>query len=207
MSDNKILIAGRQRAIRIAIENVLRCIESEDNQLGEPLREGLQETPHRVAKAMAHWFGGYDVDVPGLFKVFEDGAENADQMVTVCNIPLYSHCEHHMAPIIGHVTVAYIPKGKIVGLSKLARVVDAFGRRLQVQERLTNQIAEAIQEHLDPVGVGVFVSARHLCMESRGVEHTCTNTVTTALRGAFLNDPAARAEFLQLARSNTEQRS
>ncbi|MGL5525685.1 MAG: GTP cyclohydrolase I FolE [Aeromonas veronii] len=200
---------NKQKCIQALIAQLLPMLEARptDSEPLPPLRPGLQETPHRVAKAMAHWFGGYDVDVAGLFKVFEDGAENADQMVTVCNIPLYSHCEHHMAPIIGHVTVAYIPKGKIVGLSKLARVVDAFGRRLQVQERLTNQIAEAIQEHLDPVGVGVFVSARHLCMESRGVEHTCTNTVTTALRGAFLNDPATRAEFLQLARSNTEQRS
>lgn len=200
---------SKQQCVQALIAQLLPMIEARENDDSPlpPLRPGLQETPHRVAKAMAHWFGGYDVDVAALFKVFEDGAENADQMVTVCNIPLYSHCEHHMAPIIGHVTVAYIPNGKIVGLSKLARVVDAFGRRLQVQERLTNQIADAIQEHLDPVGVGVYVSARHLCMESRGVEHTCTNTVTTALRGAMRNEPETRAEFLQLARDNTERRS
>lgn len=199
---------SKQKCVQALIAQLLPMIEARetDDSPLPLLRPGLQETPHRVAKAMAHWFGGYDVDVAALFKVFEDGAENADQMVTVCNIPLYSHCEHHMAPIIGHVTVAYIPNGKIVGLSKLARVVDAFGRRLQVQERLTNQIADAIQEHLDPVGVGVYVSARHLCIESRGIQHTCTNTVTTALRGAFFSEPETRAEFLQLARSSTSQR-
>lgn len=187
------------------MEEILGIIEHGDTHA--ELRPGLLETPLRVAKAFEHWFGGYAVDIPALFKTFEDGAEGTDQMVTVCNIPFYSKCEHHMADIFGHATIAYIPNGKIVGLSKLNRVVDAFARRLQVQERLTTQIADAIQEHLDPVGVGVYVTARHMCVESRGVMHHCTNTVTTALRGVIRNEDAARAEFLQLARDNTQRRA
>lgn len=192
-------------AIEDHIADILNHIEGGSN--GMMLRPGLIETPKRVAKAYAHWFGGYAVDIPALFKTFEDGAEGTDQMVTVCNIPFYSKCEHHMADIFGHATIAYIPNGKIVGLSKLNRVVDAFARRLQVQERLTTQIADAIQEHLDPVGVGVYVTARHMCVESRGIMHHCTNTVTTALRGAIRDEDAARAEFLQFARDNTQRRA
>lgn len=178
------------------MEEILGIIESGDSQA--ELRPGLQETPIRVAKAFSHWFGGYAVDVPGLFKVFEDGAEGADQMVAVVRIPFYSKCEHHMADIFGHATVAYIPSGRIVGLSKLNRVVDAFARRLQVQERLTNNIADAIQQHLEPVGVGVYITARHMCMESRGVCQHGHHTVTTALRGAIKDEPQTRAEFLAL---------
>lgn len=175
---------------------ILGIIESGDSDA--PLRPGLLETPTRVAKAFEHWFGGYSVDIPGLFKVFEDGAEGADQMVAVVRIPFYSKCEHHMADIFGHATVAYIPRGRIVGLSKLNRVVDAFARRLQVQERLTNNIADAIQTHLDPIGVGVYITARHMCMESRGVCQHGHHTVTTALRGAIKDEPQTRAEFLAL---------
>lgn len=178
------------------MEEILGIIESGDSQA--ELRPGLKETPLRVAKAFSHWFGGYAVDVPGLFKVFEDGAEGADQMVAVVRIPFYSKCEHHMADIFGHATVAYIPSGRIVGLSKLNRVVDAFARRLQVQERLTNNIADAIQKHLEPVGVGVYITARHMCMESRGVCQHGHHTVTTALRGAIRDEPQTRAEFLAL---------
>lgn len=178
------------------MEEILGIIEHGDSDA--PLRPGLLETPLRVAKAFEHWFGGYAVDIPGLFKVFEDGAEGADQMVAVVRIPFYSKCEHHMADIFGHATVAYIPSGRIVGLSKLNRVVDAFARRLQVQERLTNNIADAIQEHLDPVGVGVYITARHMCIESRGVCQHGHHTVTTALRGAIKDEPQTRAEFLAL---------
>lgn len=170
------------------------------NLVADHDREGLQETPARVAKAWAHWCSGYDVDIPKLMKVFEDGAEGCDEMVVRKNIPIYSHCEHHLAAIIGKCTIAYIPKGKVLGLSKLDRVADAFARRLQVQERLTNQIADALWENLDPLGVGVWISARHLCVESRGVQHTDSETVTTALRGAIRTQDAARAEFLALAR-------
>lgn len=180
------------------IEEILGIIESGDSDA--PLRPGLLETPIRVAKAFEHWFGGYAIDVPSLFKVFEDGAEGADQMVAVVRIPFYSKCEHHMADIFGHATVAYIPRGRIVGLSKLNRVVDAYARRLQVQERLTNNIADAIQTHLDPIGVGVYITARHMCIETRGVCQHGHHTVTTALRGAIKDEPQTRAEFLALCK-------
>ena len=163
------------------IENILRQIE--ENDFG-PLRPGLEETPERVAKAFETWFGGYNTDIASLFKTFEDGGENCNEMVIVRDIPVYSHCEHHMAPIIGRAVVGYVPNGKIVGLSKLSRVVDAFARRLQVQERLTNQIADAIVEHLDPKAVCVYIDAKHMCMESRGVKQVCgSSTITKALRG------------------------
>lgn len=163
-------------------------------------RAGLAETPQRVEKAINHWFGGYTIDPKDIFKTFEDGAEGSDQMVTVHNIPLYSKCEHHMADIIGHATVAYIPNGRIVGLSKINRVVDMFARRLQVQERLTNQIADCIAEHLAPLGVGVFISARHMCMESRGVCQHGHYTTTVALRGVIKDEPETRNEFMSICK-------
>lgn len=163
------------RAVHTLLTQIEDCIE---------LRPGLAETPDRVAKAYATWFSGYDVDIAGLFKTFEDGAENTNEMVIVRDIPVYSHCEHHMAPIIGRAVVGYVPNGRIVGLSKLSRVVDAFSRRLQVQERLTNQIADAIQEHLNPKAVCVYIDAKHMCMESRGVKQVCgSSTITKAFRG------------------------
>lgn len=166
----------------------------------DPDREGLQETPARVVKAWKHWCGGYSADIPALLKTFEDGAEGCDQMVVRKNIPIYSHCEHHLAAIIGQCTIAYIPNGRVLGLSKLDRLADAFARRLQVQERLTNQIANALMDNLRPLGVGVWISARHLCVESRGVQHADSETITTALRGVIRDQDAARAEFLALAR-------
>jgi GTP cyclohydrolase I len=166
----------------------------------DPKRGGLLETPHRVAKAWAHWTSGYGKTAAALLKVFEDGADGCDEMVIVKNIPFYTHCEHHMAPFFGTATVAYIPDGKIVGLSKISRVVDMFARRLQVQERLTNQIADALNDNLQPKGVGVVIEARHLCMESRGICQQGHTTVTSALRGALKDKPAARAEFLALAK-------
>lgn len=164
-----------------------------------PSREGLLETPTRVVKAWRHWCSGYGKDPAKLLKVFEDGGETYDQMVLVKDIPIYSHCEHHLAAIIGTASIAYIPNGKIVGLSKLSRLADMFARRLQVQERLTDQIADALVEHLQPVGVGVIIKARHLCMESRGVCQQGHHTVTTALRGAIKEEPQTRSEFLRLA--------
>lgn len=166
----------------------------------EPERGGLDETPTRAAKAWLEWTSGYAVDIPGLLKVFEDGAQGCDEMVVVKDIPIYSHCEHHLAAIFGTATIAYLPDGKIVGLSKLNRLADAFARRLQVQERMTNQIAEALMEHLKPLGCGVVIRARHMCMESRGVRQAGTYTFTSALRGVFREDPAVRAEFMALAR-------
>lgn len=173
-----------QRAeIEYHVSAILNVIEGGSE--GMLLRPGLMETPHRVAKAYETWFGGYKIDIASLFKVFEDGAEGSNEMVIVRDIPVYSHCEHHMAPIIGRAVVGYVPNGKIVGLSKLSRVVDAFSRRLQVQERLTNQIADAIQEHLQPLAVCVYIDAKHMCMESRGVKQVCgSSTITKAFRGA-----------------------
>jgi len=130
--------------------------------------------------------------------VFEDGGESYDQMVLVKDIPIYSHCEHHLAAIIGTASIAYIPNGKIVGLSKLSRLADMYARRLQVQERLTDQIADALFKHLEPKGVGVLIKARHLCMESRGICQQGHHTVTTALRGVIKDEPETRAEFLRL---------
>jgi len=168
----------------------------------DPHREGLQETPKRWLKAMKHWMGGYGMNPADVMKVFEDGAEGCDEMVLVRDIPFFSHCEHHIAPIIGVAHVAYIPNGKIIGLSKLARLVDLYARRLQVQERLTNQVAEALQEHLQPLGCGVVIEARHLCMESRGVQKAGSYTVTSALHGVFKEDGKARDEFLMLTRGD-----
>lgn len=159
-------------------------------------REGLSETPKRVMKAWQHWTRGYYMDPADILKVFEDGAQSYDEMVLVKDIPIYSKCEHHLADIFGTACIAYIPNGKIVGLSKLSRLADCFARRLQVQERMTVQIADALVEHLQPKGVGVLVRARHMCMESRGICQQGHHTVTTALRGAMKDDPRTRSEFL-----------
>lgn len=164
-------------------------------------REGLAETPARVAKAWAFWTSGYALKAEDILKVFEDGAHGYDEMIVRKNIPIYSHCEHHAAAIIGKCTIAYIPDGKIVGLSKMDRLADMFARRLQVQERMTTQIADAMFSILAPKGVGVWISARHLCVESRGVQNQDSETVTCALRGVFQDQPATRSEFLALARS------
>jgi len=164
----------------------------------DPTRGGLEETPHRVAEAWKFWCKGYDEKPEDILKVFEDGAEGVNEMVLVKDIPFYTHCEHHMAPFFGTATVGYIPNGKIVGLSKINRLVDCYARRLQVQERLTGQIADAIMEHLKPLGVGVIVKARHLCMESRGVCQQGHHTVTSSLRGVLF-EGLPRQEFLQLA--------
>lgn len=202
-------IVNRAPLVESAVRQLLCAIEAREGSVGSitsPLREGLQETPARVAKAFATWFGGYDVDVAGLFKTFEDGAEGCDEMVIVRDIPVYSHCEHHMAPIIGRAVVGYVPGEKIVGLSKLSRVVDAYARRLQVQERLTNQIAKAISEHLNPRAVFVYIDAKHMCMESRGVKQVCgSSTITRAVlipskeQGAPLTQQEViwRSEFAQ----------
>lgn len=167
-----------------------------------PRREGLQDTPERVARAYETWFGGYDVDIGDLVsRSFADGGEHQDQMVFQRGIPVWSHCEHHLAPFFGVAHVAYIPRDKIIGLSKIVRIVDAFARRLQVQERLTTQIADALDDvQLAPYGVGVIVECRHLCMESRGVCAAGTVTTTSALRGNFY-ELAVKSEFLDLARS------
>lgn len=168
-------------------------------RIGEdPQREGLLETPARVVKAWDTWFSGYDQEPADVLKVFEDGAEGVDEMVLETDIPVYSHCEHHLAPIFGVAHVGYIPNGNVVGLSKLVRLVNVFARRLQIQERLTNQIAESVEKGLKPSGVGVVLQCRHLCMESRGVRSSGVVTTTSALRGSLKDEPDARAEFLSL---------
>ncbi|MFL5623251.1 MAG: GTP cyclohydrolase I FolE [Gemmatimonadaceae bacterium] len=169
----------------------------------DPDREGLRATPKRVAKALAFLTQGYDktaedVVGTGIFK------EEHDNMIMVRDIELYSLCEHHMLPFFGKAHVAYIPNGKIVGLSKIPRIVDVYARRLQVQERLTEQIAEGLCRVLNPSGVGVVVEAYHLCMMMRGVEKQNSKTITSALRGAFREDPKTRDEFLRLAHNGRE---
>ena len=170
--------------------------------LGEdPERDGLLKTPSRVAKSLSWLTRGYALDARTVIgdALFEESHEN---MVMVRDIEVYSLCEHHLLPFYGRAHVAYIPNGRIVGLSKLPRVVDVFARRLQVQERLTEQIADALEEVLAPKGVGVVIEAAHLCMMMRGVEKQNSRTITSAVRGSFRADPATRDEFLRLAHGN-----
>jgi len=163
----------------------------------DPLREGLLKTPERVARSLRFLTGGYNQNPEELLKnaVF---TEAYDEMVVVRDIDLFSMCEHHMLPFFGKAHVAYIPDGKIVGLSKLARVVEVFARRLQVQERLTQQIRDAIQNVLNPKGVGVVIEAKHLCMVMRGVEKLNSVTTTSAMSGQFITSQSTRSEFLRL---------
>lgn len=166
-------------------------------EIGEkPEREGLAKTPERVAKAMQFLTHGYDLDPAAILKsaMFK---EEYSQMVLVKDIEVYSLCEHHMLPFFGKAHVAYIPNGCVVGLSKIPRVVDAFARRLQVQERLTNEIRDCIQETMNPIGVGVVIEAQHLCMQMRGVQKQNSVTTTSAFTGEFLKE-STRSEFIKL---------
>jgi GTP cyclohydrolase I len=179
------------------VDNIIRLLEF----VGEdPTREGLIETPARVVKAWESWTSGYNMKPEDVLKCFEDGGEAYDQMVSVNDLPFYSHCEHHLTPIFGTATIAYIPDRKIVGLSKLSRLLDIYARRLQVQERLTDQITAALVKHLKPRGAACLIKARHLCMESRGIQKQGHYTVTSSLKGVFLEDHKAREEFMALAR-------
>jgi GTP cyclohydrolase IA len=171
-------------------------------RLGEdPEREGLVRTPQRVADSLAWLTRGYDATVEEAVGggIFNEGHHN---MVVVKDIEMYSLCEHHMLPFFGKVHVAYIPSGRILGLSKVPRIVDVFARRLQVQERLTEQIAESIQRILEPEGVGVVIEAHHLCMMMRGVQKQNSKTITSAMKGVFLSDLKTREEFLRLSSIN-----
>jgi len=168
--------------------------------LGEdPDREGLKCTPQRVATALAWLTRVYEMDVEHVVNGAVFDAEGATNMIMVRDIELYSLCEHHMLPFFGRAHIAYIPSGSIVGLSKLPRIVEVFARRLQVQERLTEQIASALHDVLKPLGVGVVIEAYHLCMMMRGVEKQNSKTITSALRGSFRSDQRTREEFLTLA--------
>lgn len=164
----------------------------------QPEREGLQETPARFIKAMTEWTEGYRTDTEALLKTFEDGADSYDEMVFVGAIPFYSLCEHHLAPFFGVAHIGYIPNGKIVGLSKLPRLLEAFARRFSVQERITTQVADTIMKVLKPAGVGVVLQARHMCMESRGINRPGCVTTTAALRGKLKTESDARAEFYKM---------
>ena len=162
----------------------------------DPDREGLLGTPDRVARAYEEFFAGYDADpIDMLSRTFEE-TDGYDEMVLLRDIDFQSHCEHHMVPIIGVAHVAYIPKSRVVGISKLARIVEAFAKRLQIQERFTMQIANSINDVLQPIGVGVVIEAQHQCMTTRGVNKPGVAMVTSCMLGTFREDPATRSEFL-----------
>jgi GTP cyclohydrolase I len=165
----------------------------------DPKRAGIKDTPQRVARMFSEILGGVKENPASILRVIQN--EKHDEMVLIKNIPLYSMCEHHLLPFAGVAHVAYIPKGgRIVGLSKIARVVDILSRRLQVQERLTKQIADLLSEHLNPLGVMVVIEAEHMCMSMRGAKKPKSITVTSAVRGSFRNNPATRAEAMMLIR-------
>ncbi|MEZ5174910.1 MAG: GTP cyclohydrolase I FolE [Acidimicrobiia bacterium] len=174
-------------------------VRSQLVEIGEdPDRAGLQRTPLRVAKALDFLTSGYTTSLDDVVNGAIFDAEGAEEMVVVRDVEFYSMCEHHMLPFFGSATVAYLPKGKIIGLSKIARIVDVYARRLQVQERLTNQVADALLNILDPHGVGVVMEGKHLCMMMRGVQKQESNMVTSSMRGTFRSDARTRAEFLDL---------
>jgi GTP cyclohydrolase I len=167
----------------------------------DPTREGLLDTPARVAKSYRELFAGYDMDPEDVLgRTFEEVA-GYDDMVLVRDIPFYSHCEHHVVPIIGKAHIAYLPNGRVLGLSKIARVVEIFGRRLQTQEAMTAQIATAIDETLRPRGVAIMIEAEHMCMAMRGVQKQGSSTLTTRFTGSYKVDPAEQARFMMLVRS------
>lgn len=186
-----------------AFENAVRTMIA---SVGEDVtREGLKKTPTRVFKAYEFMFGGYALDAKEILTSALFQSSN-DEMVVIKDIEFYSTCEHHLLPIIGHAHVAYIPNGKVVGLSKIPRVVDVFARRMQIQEQLTEQIADAILETIAPKGVAVVIQARHMCMEMRGVQKVNSTTTSSALRGLFKSNDTTRKEFFSHINSPTGTR-
>lgn len=184
-------------------EDAIKCMML---HVGEnPSREGLLKTPQRVKKAYEFIFGGYKEDPREILRSALFTSSN-DEMVLLKDIEFYSTCEHHLLPIIGRVHVAYIPDGKVVGLSKIPRVVNVFARRMQIQEQLTEQIADAIMDTIAPKGVAVVIQARHMCMEMRGVEKINSTTTSSALRGLFKKDEKTRSEFFSLINSPSGSR-
>ena len=163
----------------------------------DPSREGLVDTPKRVAKAYQDWFSGYGDDPADYLKRTFEEVEGYDELIVLRDIEFESHCEHHMAPIIGKAHVGYLPSGKVVGISKLARVVETYARRLQVQEKMTAQIAQVIQDVLQPRGVGVVIEGAHECMTTRGVHKRGVSMITSKMLGTFRDDARTRAEFLR----------
>ncbi|WP_312812288.1 GTP cyclohydrolase I FolE [Brevundimonas sp.] len=196
-----VLAANEGAVMRPSREQALEAVRTLIAWAGDnPDRPGLVDTPKRVVDAYGEWFDGYDADAAKeLSRTFED-VTGYDDMVILKEIEVESHCEHHLAPFLGKAWVAYIPGEKVVGISKLARVVEIFARRLQNQETLTNDIIDAIEKHLQPKGVAVMVDAAHQCMTTRGVHHRHVTTVTTRFTGVFKNDNALVERFLKLAR-------
>lgn len=196
-----VLVGDNDQAQRPSREEALKAVRTLLAWAGDnPDRPGLIDTPKRVVDAYAEWFEGYDADaVKELSRTFED-VQGYDDMVLLRDIEVESHCEHHMAPFIGKAYVAYIPNEKVVGISKLARVVEIYSRRLQTQEVLTNQIADAIESNLQPRGVAILIDAEHQCMTTRGVHHRHVSTITTRFTGAFKSDAALKDRFLKLAK-------
>tara|TARA_B100001121_G_scaffold307061_1_gene327798 strand:- start:18348 stop:18959 length:612 start_codon:yes stop_codon:yes gene_type:complete len=184
-------------------EEALLAVETLIRYAGDnPNREGLKETPKRVVKSYAEFFSGYKKNPDEILaKTFEE-VEGYDEMVIVKNIDLESHCEHHMVPIIGVAHVAYIPNNRVVGISKLARIVDVYAKRLQTQETMTAQIADTISRVLEPKGVAVVIDAAHQCMSTRGVHKRHSSTVTSRMLGLFRSDPRTRSEFMDLIKSS-----
>jgi GTP cyclohydrolase I len=195
------LVSVNDAVARPSREEALKAVRTLLAWAGDnPDRPGLIDTPKRVVDAYGEWFGGYDADVAKeLSRTFED-VQGYDDMVLLRDIEVESHCEHHMAPFIGKAYVAYIPREKVVGISKLARVVEIFSRRLQTQETLTQLIAEAIESNLQPAGVAIMIDAEHQCMTTRGVHHRHVSTITTRFTGAFKTDVALKDRFLALAK-------
>lgn len=167
----------------------------------DPAREGLIDTPHRVVNAYREFYAGYTEDPDDILSRTFEEVEDYDEMVLLKNMRLESHCEHHMVPIIGKAHIAYLPNRRVVGISKLARLVDVFAKRLQTQEVLTAQIADTVQRVLEPKGVAVVIDAKHQCMTTRGVHKTETTTVTSRMHGLFKSDPRTRSEFMALIAS------
>lgn len=190
---------NEQQNFEEAVKTMIRYVGEDVN------REGLEKTPSRVLKAYEFMFGGYKEDPQTILNSAMFASSN-DEMVLVKDIEFYSTCEHHLLPIIGRAHVAYIPNGKVVGLSKIPRVVNVFARRMQIQEQLTEQIADALMEAVEPKGVAVVIQARHMCMEMRGVEKICSTTTSSALRGLFKKDEKTRSEFFSLINSSTGNR-
>ena len=197
----KPLSAKTERPNRAEVEAAFRTIIRWTGD--DPERDGLVETPGRVARAFEEFFVGYSQDpVAILQKTFEE-IEGYDEMISLRGVRFESHCEHHMAPIIGKVWVAYIPNGRVVGISKLARVVEVYAKRLQIQEKMTAQIANTINEVLKPQGVGVIIKASHHCMTTRGVHKPDTDLVTSRMLGCFRDNPLTRQEFIGLSVEQT----
>ena len=189
--------------VRVTQDDVEDAIRTILTWIGEdPSREGLSETPARVARTYKSYFAGYDQNPEEyLRKTFEETA-GYDEMVLLRNIPFQSHCEHHMAPIIGRAWVGYVPRSRVVGISKLARVVEAYASRLQIQERMTAEIANIIDEVLQPQGVAVVIKAAHHCISSRGVKKHGVDLTTSRMLGCFRNDPMSRQEFLAMVNAD-----